>query len=241
MFLRRGRQIHGEDARADPSETVLGVDLDPPEPVGLDQHGALEGADRVGAMTRALRDHAEPGGARVVDHRGSVCRCLDERDRFRLWVRAQVPGLPDLVPVGVLGAADMAVDRELARGDRVRLLSAGGGARRSNLRARARDVALSRSSRTIARRFARARRRRRARARIEPPAQRGVELRLRGGAAARVVDDPLDHPAQRLGQPVEVAIERPQTGQRGRRDPSGESRRPACRCRSPTRGRTARR
>src|SRR5688500_15123995 len=47
----------------------------------------------------------------------------------------------------------------------------------------------------------------------QTPAQRRVELGLRRRSLARVVDEPLDHPAKRFREPVEVAVERPQAGQ----------------------------
>ena len=51
-------------------------------------------------------------------------------------------------------------------------------------------------------------------------AERRRDLGLGRRAGVRVVDDPLDQPAQRLGQAVEVAIQGPQPGSRTARSMS---------------------
>ena len=70
-------------AGADAGAAGVRVDLDALEPVGLQQDGVLERAERPGVVAGPLRRDAEALGSREAHDLGDVVRGPRERDRGR--------------------------------------------------------------------------------------------------------------------------------------------------------------
>jgi hypothetical protein len=107
---RSQRDLLPKDAGLDAGDARLGVDLDAPHPHGLHEDGVGERVERGREVPRALDGHAKAVLAGVVDDRDDVVDRLGEDDGRRPLVGGKVPGEAGLVPGGVAGPDDLAVE-----------------------------------------------------------------------------------------------------------------------------------
>ncbi len=103
VLARGGAQLAAEDTRLHARPARAGIDRHPAHPVRLQQHHAVQRAERARGVAAALRRHAQPALAREVHDRGHVVGTVGVGDRGGLLVGEQVPGLAGGVPAVVAG------------------------------------------------------------------------------------------------------------------------------------------
>jgi hypothetical protein len=112
VLARRLAQLDALHAGFDPRRAGLGVDLDLPHALGLEQDRPLQRRQRGGAVAGALRGDPELVLDGEADGRGDVRAALGEDDGCGPLVGGKVPGGASLVPVGVGGGCDPAGYRQ---------------------------------------------------------------------------------------------------------------------------------
>jgi hypothetical protein len=101
--VRLGRlgQLRREDAGLDPGDPGVGVDLDPPHPLGLQQDRLVEVGEGAGAVAGSLSRDLQPVRRGEGQRGGYVVSACGEDHRGGPLVDCQVPGGARLVPVRV--------------------------------------------------------------------------------------------------------------------------------------------
>jgi hypothetical protein len=117
--LGRGRgQLPPQHARLESGDAGVRVDLDAAHARGPQQQGAVQRPHRGGPVASALSGDAQALLAGHRDGRDDVVRGLGEGHRRGALVGGQVPGLAGLVPRGVGGDYEPAVQPGLKGGER---------------------------------------------------------------------------------------------------------------------------
>ena len=100
-----GRDDHVLPHRAgfDPGAPAVGVDLDAAQLAHVQEEGAVERTMRRRAVTGALDDDPQVALDRVVDGRDDLLDRGRQRGDGGPLVGGEVPGLPGIVPAGVVG------------------------------------------------------------------------------------------------------------------------------------------